>query len=64
MHTSSPGYQLLAVIVAILLMATSVLAGSGRGATARQDGGWKISGRRSFGRSSHFFMVLKGFSLF
>ena len=39
MHTSSRIHQLLAASVAILLLATPVLAGSGKGPTARQGTG-------------------------
>ena len=39
MHTSSRIQQLLAASVAILLLATPVLAGSGKGPTARQGSG-------------------------
>lgn len=39
MHTSSRIHQLLAASVAILLLATPVLAGSGKGPSARQGTG-------------------------
>ena len=39
MQTSSRIHQLLAATVVILLMATPVLAGSGKGPTARQGSG-------------------------
>lgn len=39
MQTSSRIHQLFAATIAILLMATPVLAGSGKGSTARQGSG-------------------------